>query len=34
VDWMQWSRYGDTAARDLLRSDATSSTTIWESVLS
>ncbi|MFD5337513.1 alpha/beta hydrolase [Streptomyces hawaiiensis] len=32
VDWMRWSLYGDTAARDRLRADATSSTTTWESV--
>jgi pimeloyl-ACP methyl ester carboxylesterase len=34
VDWMRWSLYGDTAARDRLRADATSSTTTWESALS
>lgn len=34
VDWMGWSLYGDTAARDRLASDATSSRTIWEAVLS
>jgi pimeloyl-ACP methyl ester carboxylesterase len=34
VDWMRWSLYGDTAARDRLRSDATSGTTTWESALS
>lgn len=33
VDWMRWSLYGDTAARDRLSADASSSTTIWESVL-
>jgi hypothetical protein len=30
----RWSPYGDTAARDRLRADATSSTTTWESILS
>ncbi|WP_455567892.1 poly(ethylene terephthalate) hydrolase family protein [Streptomyces afghaniensis] len=34
VDWMRWSLHGDTAARDRLRADATSSTTTWESALS
>jgi hypothetical protein len=34
VDWMRWSLYGDTAPRDRLRADATSSTTTWESALS
>ncbi len=34
VDWMRWSLYADTVARDRLRADATSSTTTWESVLS
>ncbi|MDX3515274.1 hypothetical protein PV755_41305 [Streptomyces caniscabiei] len=34
VDWMRWSLYGDTGARDRLRADATSSTTTWESPLS
>ncbi|GGT93048.1 MULTISPECIES: alpha/beta hydrolase family protein [Streptomyces] len=34
VDWMRWSLYGDTAARDRLPSGAGSSTTTWESVLS
>jgi alpha-beta hydrolase superfamily lysophospholipase len=35
VDWMRWSLYADTAARDRLASDATSgtSTTSWEAVL-
>lgn len=35
VDWMRWSLYGDTAARDRLPADATSntSTTTWEAVL-
>jgi fermentation-respiration switch protein FrsA (DUF1100 family) len=30
VDWMRWSLYGDTAARDRLPEDATSDDTIWE----
>ncbi len=34
VDWMRWGLYADTVARDRLRTDATSSTTKWESVLS
>ncbi|MEU0090996.1 alpha/beta hydrolase [Kribbella sp. NPDC006257] len=34
VDWMRWGLYADTAARDRLRTDATSSGTTWESVLS
>jgi pimeloyl-ACP methyl ester carboxylesterase len=34
VDWTRWSLYGDTAARNRLRADATSSTTTWESALS
>ncbi|WP_329325713.1 hypothetical protein [Streptomyces luteogriseus] len=34
VDWMRWSLYGDTAARDHLRADATAGTTTWESALS
>ncbi|MBL1068044.1 alpha/beta hydrolase [Streptomyces sp. 7-21] len=33
VDWMRWSLYGDTAARDRLPSDAAAPTTVWESVL-
>ncbi|WNM31923.1 twin-arginine translocation signal domain-containing protein [Streptomyces sp. Li-HN-5-11] len=33
LDWMRWSLYADTAARDRLRSDATSSSTSWESAL-
>ncbi len=35
VDWMRWSLYADTAARDRLQADATSGTTTtkWESVL-
>jgi pimeloyl-ACP methyl ester carboxylesterase len=32
IDWMRWSLYGDTAARDRLTADATSSTTRWEFV--
>ncbi|MEV0570716.1 RICIN domain-containing protein [Dactylosporangium sp. NPDC050588] len=32
VDWMRWSLYGDTSARDRLAADATSSTTRWEFV--
>jgi hypothetical protein len=32
VDWMRWSLYGDSAARDRLAADATSSTTRWEFV--
>jgi dienelactone hydrolase len=30
LDWMRWSLYGDTAARDRLPSDATSGSTRWE----
>ncbi|MFE5209022.1 mucin-2 [Streptomyces sp. NPDC056600] len=35
VDWMRWSLYADTAARDRLSTDATSGTTTtsWEAVL-
>ncbi|GAQ52651.1 alpha/beta hydrolase [Streptomyces acidiscabies] len=33
VDWTRWSLYGDSAARDRLRADATSPTTTWESAL-
>ncbi|MEU9576344.1 alpha/beta hydrolase [Streptomyces chilikensis] len=35
VDWMRWSLYADTAARDRLPADATSNTTTagWEAVL-
>ncbi|MCO1574536.1 twin-arginine translocation signal domain-containing protein [Crossiella sp. SN42] len=33
VDWMRWSLYADTVARDRLHSDATSSGTIWEAQL-
>ncbi len=33
VDWMCWSLYADTAARDRLSSDASSSTTTWETQL-
>ncbi|MFD5317213.1 alpha/beta hydrolase [Streptomyces sp. NPDC127098] len=35
LDWMRWSLYGDTAARDRLPADATSgtTTTTWESTL-
>ncbi|MEV4847741.1 RICIN domain-containing protein [Micromonospora matsumotoense] len=32
IDWMRWSLYGDTTARDRLTADATSSTTRWEFV--
>lgn len=32
VDWMRWGLNGDTAARDRLVSDASSSRTKWESV--
>ncbi|MEV0325840.1 RICIN domain-containing protein [Micromonospora echinospora] len=32
VDWMRWSLYGDTTARDRLAADATSPTTRWEFV--
>lgn len=34
VDWMRWALYADTAARDRLRADASSSVTTWETVLS
>ena len=34
VDWMRWSLNGDTAARNRLAGDASSSRTRWESVLS
>jgi fermentation-respiration switch protein FrsA (DUF1100 family) len=30
VDWMRWGLYADTVARDRLRTDASSSTTTWE----
>ncbi|MDX6282911.1 MAG: hypothetical protein QOH03_3982 [Kribbellaceae bacterium] len=33
VDWMRWALYADTAARDRLRTDASSSTTSWDAVL-
>ncbi|MEO3755399.1 mucin-2 [Streptomyces sp. B6B3] len=35
LDWMRWSLYADTAARDRLQTDATSGTTTtrWESTL-
>jgi fermentation-respiration switch protein FrsA (DUF1100 family) len=33
VDWMRWGLYADTVARDRLRTDASSSTTIWEAEL-
>ncbi|MCU4748835.1 MULTISPECIES: alpha/beta hydrolase [unclassified Streptomyces] len=33
VDWMRWSLYGDTAARDRLPAGAAGSRTRWESVL-
>ncbi|MGP4109762.1 alpha/beta hydrolase family protein [Streptomyces sp. 4N509B] len=35
VDWMRWSLYADTAARDRLQTDATSGTTTtrWEAAL-
>ncbi|MEV6605880.1 alpha/beta hydrolase [Kutzneria sp. NPDC051319] len=33
VDWMRWSLYADTPARDRLSADATSSKTSWEAVL-
>ena len=33
VDWMRWSLYGDTAARDRLPADATGSGARWESML-
>lgn len=32
LDWMRWSLYGDTAARDRLAGDAASSHTRWEFV--
>jgi hypothetical protein len=32
VDWARWTMYGDTAARDRLPGDATSSKTKWEFV--
>lgn len=32
VDWARWTMYGDTAARDRLAGDATSSRTRWEFV--
>jgi hypothetical protein len=32
IEWMRWSLYGDTAARDRLASAASSSHTQWESV--
>ena len=32
VDWMRWSLYGDTAARDRLPAEATSDHTTWQSV--
>jgi fermentation-respiration switch protein FrsA (DUF1100 family) len=34
VDWMRWSLYGDTTARDRLSADATTSGTKWETVFS
>jgi len=33
VDWMRWSLYGDTAARDRLPADAAGNGTRWESEL-
>ncbi len=33
LDWFRWSLYDDTAARDRLAADATSSGTSWESTL-
>ncbi|MDT0267492.1 alpha/beta hydrolase [Streptomyces sp. DSM 44915] len=33
VDWMRWSLYADTAARDRLAEDASSSGTVWEAEL-
>ncbi|MFJ1997983.1 alpha/beta hydrolase family protein [Streptomyces asiaticus] len=33
LDWFRWSLYGDTAARDRLRSDATSNGTSWQAAL-
>jgi hypothetical protein len=32
LDWLRWSLYGDTAARDRLPSDAMSSSSRWEFV--
>jgi fermentation-respiration switch protein FrsA (DUF1100 family) len=32
-DWMRWSLYGDTAARDRLPADASGSNTRWEAAL-
>jgi fermentation-respiration switch protein FrsA (DUF1100 family) len=32
VDWMRWSLYDDTIARDRLSTDASSSRTVWETV--
>lgn len=32
VDWMRWSLYDDTIARDRLSADASSSRTVWETV--
>jgi fermentation-respiration switch protein FrsA (DUF1100 family) len=34
VDWMRWSLYADTAARNRLEADASSDGTSWEAVLS
>ncbi|WP_255948364.1 alpha/beta hydrolase family protein [Streptomyces odontomachi] len=34
VDWMRWSLYGDTTARDRLSGDASTNGTKWEAVLS
>lgn len=34
VDWMRWSLYDDSAARDRLAADAASNGTAWEAVLS
>ncbi|WP_335992182.1 alpha/beta hydrolase family protein [Glycomyces sp. MUSA5-2] len=34
LDWMRWSLYGDTAARDRLASDATGGGIVWEAALS
>ncbi|MEU6857509.1 alpha/beta hydrolase [Glycomyces sp. NPDC046736] len=33
LDWMRWSLYGDTAARDRLPTDATGGGIVWESEL-
>ncbi len=33
VDWMRWSLYADTVARDRLRTDASSGSTTWEAQL-